>query len=122
MAKISYRKYSADDQIQEEMRRWVVVLRANNDVETDLPHGHMHAASIGIDTNKKTSKISRPGLVKPLGIYPLGPRSSSCGPTKGTPRPRITYVPTEVKPLQVDGLARIPGLRKPHTYTSSATK
>jgi len=34
---------------------------------------------------------SRSGLeVKPLGIYPLGPRSSSCGPTKGTPPPRTT--------------------------------
>jgi len=29
---------------------------------------------------------SRPGLkVKTLGVYPLGPRSSSCGPAKGTP-------------------------------------
>ena len=32
--------------------------------------------------------VSRPGLkVNPL-VYPLGPRSSSCGPTKGTPLPR----------------------------------
>jgi len=30
--------------------------------------------------------VSRLGLeVKSLGVYPLGPRSSSCGPTKGTP-------------------------------------
>jgi len=28
--------------------------------------------------------------LKPLGVYPLGPRSSSCGPTKGTPPPRTT--------------------------------
>jgi len=28
--------------------------------------------------------------VKPLGVYPVGPRSSSCGPTKGTPPPRNT--------------------------------
>jgi hypothetical protein len=29
---------------------------------------------------------SRLGLeVNTLGVYPLGPRSSSCGPTKGTP-------------------------------------
>jgi len=37
---------------------------------------------------------SRPGLeVKPLGVCPLGPprRSSSCGPTKGTPPPRNTF-------------------------------
>jgi len=27
--------------------------------------------------------------VKPLGVYPLGPRSSSCSPTKGTSPPRI---------------------------------
>jgi len=34
---------------------------------------------------------SRLGLeVNPLGVYPLGPRSSSCGPTKGTPPPRTT--------------------------------
>jgi len=33
----------------------------------------------------------RPGLeVKPLGVYSLGPRSSSCGPVKGTPPPRNT--------------------------------
>jgi len=32
---------------------------------------------------------SRHGLeVNPLGVYPPGPRSSSCGPTKGTPPPR----------------------------------
>jgi len=30
--------------------------------------------------------VSRLGLeVQSLGVYPLGPRSSSCGPTKGTP-------------------------------------
>jgi len=35
---------------------------------------------------------SRPGLeVKPLGVYPLGPRSSSCSPIKGTPPPRIVF-------------------------------
>ena len=28
--------------------------------------------------------------VKPLGVCLLGPRSSSCGPTKGTPPPRTT--------------------------------
>jgi len=28
--------------------------------------------------------------VKPLGVYPLGLRSSSCGPTKGTHPPRNT--------------------------------
>ena len=28
--------------------------------------------------------------VKPLGEYPFGPRSSSCGPTKDTPPPRNT--------------------------------
>jgi len=28
--------------------------------------------------------------VKPLGVYPLGPRSSSCGPTNGTPPLRTT--------------------------------
>jgi len=34
---------------------------------------------------------SRPGLeVNPLGVYPLGPRSSSCGLTKGKPPPRNT--------------------------------
>jgi len=34
---------------------------------------------------------SRPGLeAKPLGVYPRGPRSSSCGPTKGTPPPGDT--------------------------------
>jgi len=34
---------------------------------------------------------SRPGLeVKPLGVYPLGPRSSFCDPTKGTLPPRNT--------------------------------
>jgi len=38
---------------------------------------------------------SRPGLeVKPLGVYQLGPRSSSCGPTKGTPCTETLYVPT----------------------------
>ena len=54
---------------------------------------------------------SRPGReVKPLGVYPFGPHSSSCGPTKVHHRPETLYVPTEVNPLQVDGLARIPGL------------
>jgi len=34
---------------------------------------------------------SRRGLeVKPLAVYPRGPRSSSCGPPKGTPPPRTT--------------------------------
>jgi len=36
---------------------------------------------------------SRPGLeqgVKPLRVYPLGPRSSSCCPTKSTPPPGDT--------------------------------
>jgi len=34
---------------------------------------------------------SPPGLQgKLLGVYPLGLRSNSCGPTKGTPPPRIT--------------------------------
>jgi len=34
---------------------------------------------------------SRSGLeAKPVGVYPLGPRSSSCGPTKGTPPPSRT--------------------------------
>ena len=34
---------------------------------------------------------SRLGLeVKPLGVYPLGPPSSSCCPTKGTPPPKTT--------------------------------
>ena len=33
---------------------------------------------------------SRPGLeVKLLGVYPLEPRRSSCGPIKGTPPPRL---------------------------------
>ena len=32
--------------------------------------------------------VSRSGLeVNPLGVYPLGPRSSSSGPTKGIPPP-----------------------------------
>ena len=36
---------------------------------------------------------SRPGLeVKPLGVYSLGPGSSSCGPTKGTTPFRNTLV------------------------------
>ena len=74
---------------------------------------------------------SRPGLgVKPLEVHPLGPRSSgsSCSPTKDTPPPRRIYVPTEINTVQVDGLARIPGLtqaldlRKPHTYASSSTE
>jgi len=34
---------------------------------------------------------SCPGLeVKPLGVYPLGPRTSSCGPTECTTPPRTT--------------------------------
>ena len=44
---------------------------------------------------------------KPLGVYPIGPRSSSCSATKGTPPPWTTYVPIEVNTRQVDGLARI---------------
>ena len=47
------------------------------------------------------------GSEKPLGVYSLGPRSSSCGPTKGTPP---LYGPSEVNTPQVDGLSRIPGL------------
>jgi len=49
---------------------------------------------------------SRPGLeVKPLGVYPLMPRSSSCGPTtKVHHRLETLYVPTasELYTLQVD--------------------
>jgi len=44
---------------------------------------------------------------KPLGVYPIGLRSSSCSATKGTPPPWTTYVPIEVNTRQVDGLARI---------------
>ena len=33
---------------------------------------------------------SRPGIAKSLAVYPLGPRSSSCGPAKGTPPPGDT--------------------------------
>jgi len=39
--------------------------------------------------------------VKPLGVYPLGPRSSSRGPTKGTPPLELLYVLTDVKTTQV---------------------
>jgi len=55
--------------------------------------------------------------VKPLGLYQLGPRSSSFGPTKGTPPPGDTLHAnrSEVNTPQVDGLARIPGLTQaPH--------
>ena len=50
--------------------------------------------------------------VKPLGVYPLGQRISSCRPTKLHLHPETLYLPTEVDTLQVDGLARIrvPGL------------
>jgi len=53
--------------------------------------------------------ISRHGLeVKPLGAYPLGPRSSSCGPTKGTHHPETLYVPTEVNTLHLHVSAHMP--------------
>jgi len=41
------------------------------------PENHYFASRLGFE-------------VKSLGVYPLGPRSSSCGPTKGTPPPRTT--------------------------------
>jgi len=68
---------------------------------------------------------SRLGLeVNPLGVYPLGLRSSSCGPIKGHHSPESLYMPTaaEFNTLSVDKLARIPELRKPHTDVSSATE
>jgi len=34
---------------------------------------------------------SHPGLVNPLGVYPIGPRSFFCGPTKGIPPPRNNF-------------------------------
>jgi len=41
--------------------------------------------------NSQAYFASRVGLeVNPLGVYPLGRRSSSCGPAKGTPPPRTT--------------------------------
>ena len=48
--------------------------------------------------------------VRPLGVYPLGLHSSSCGPTKVHHCPEPLYVPSEVNPLHVEELARIPGL------------
>ena len=44
--------------------------------------------------------------VKPMGVCPLGPRSSSCGPTKGTPPPGDTLHANHDRMLD---------LRKPHT-------
>jgi len=41
--------------------------------------------------NPSSYFASRLGLaVKPLGVYPLGPRSSPCGPIKEAPPPRNT--------------------------------
>jgi len=65
----------------------------------------------------------RPGLeVNPLGVYPLRPRSSSCGPTKGTPPPRITPGSTCQLRLTLNkltGWLASLDLRKPYTHASS---
>ena len=59
---------------------------------------------------------SRLGLeVNPLGVYPLGPRSLPAVLLMVHHRPESLYLPTKVNTLQVDGLGRIPGLRKPYT-------
>ena len=52
----------------------------------------------------------RPGLVKPLGVYPLGRVTHPAVQPKVYHCLETLYIPTEVNTLQVDGLARIPGL------------
>ena len=67
---------------------------------------------------------TRPGLkVNPLGIYPLGPRSSSCGPKK-----RYTIAQKHFTCQLRSTLYKLTGwlasldLRKSYTYVSSATE
>jgi len=61
----------------------------------ELPCACGHSLTLNLfslcSLKTRKSLLSRLGLeVIPLGVYLLEPRSSSCGPTKGTPPPRTT--------------------------------
>jgi len=72
------------------------------DANTELPHSQNACLApaprlfvcLFISIKPKNPDFaSRPGLeVKLLGVYPLGPRNSSRGPTKGTSPPRNTLL------------------------------
>jgi len=56
--------------------------------------------------------------VNPLAVYPLGPRNSSSVLRKVHHHPETLYLPTGIKTLQVDKLARISGPAQALSYMS----